>query len=88
VGCPPDLSIDFVGRQENLANDLCHALRLAGESFDENALRNWPMANVAIGIPQPVKYPRALAYALAECEHAAIQDFYPLDPVPERLVAG
>jgi hypothetical protein len=87
VGCPPDLSIDFVGRQENLADDLCQALRLAGEPFDEKALRNWPMANVAIGVPPPVKYTRALARALAECEHTAIQGFYPLDPVPERLVA-
>ena len=37
--------VDFVGTQENLVDDLVKALRLAGEEFDEAALRNTPRAN-------------------------------------------
>lgn len=34
--------VDFVGRQENLEDDLVKALHLGGESFDEVALRATP----------------------------------------------
>jgi len=37
--------VDFVGRQEHLADDLVLALMLAGEDFDEEALRATPRAN-------------------------------------------
>ena len=32
-------AIHFVGRQENLVDDLIHILTLAGESFDEDRIR-------------------------------------------------
>ena len=36
----PDVNeVDFIGRQENLADDLVKALTLAGETFDESRLR-------------------------------------------------
>lgn len=42
---PNDAPIDFIGRQEHLADDIVRALHLAGESFDEAALRDTPKAN-------------------------------------------
>jgi len=39
--------LDFVGRQERLADDLVRALRMAGEDFNEDALRATPRANVS-----------------------------------------
>ena len=39
--------VDCVGRLENAADDLCTALRLAGERFDHDALYATPKANAA-----------------------------------------
>ena len=39
--------LDFVGRQENLTNDLVTALTLAGETFDEDLLRGTKRYNVS-----------------------------------------
>lgn len=39
-------TVDFIGKQENLVEDLVRVLRLAGEDFDEDALRATPMQNV------------------------------------------
>ena len=39
--------VDFVGRQENLRGDLVRALTLAGEQFDENAIRNTRRFNMS-----------------------------------------
>jgi hypothetical protein len=47
---PPDDEIDFVGRFESLADDLVRALRLAGEVFDERAIRETPPVNVSVGL--------------------------------------
>lgn len=41
--------VDFVGRQESLADDLVMALTLAGEEFDEVALRALGRRNVSGG---------------------------------------
>lgn len=41
--------IDFIGRQEYLADDLVKALTIAGEKFDEQELRKAPWMNVAGG---------------------------------------
>lgn len=51
VGADAD-GVDFVGRQENLADDLVSALTLAGEDFDERALRAMKRINVASGNPE------------------------------------
>ena len=40
-------AIDYVGRQENLADDLVCALKIAGERFDECLLRSTGEFNVA-----------------------------------------
>ncbi len=40
--------LDFVGRTENLAEDLVKALRWAGEKFDEEKLRQTPRYNVSL----------------------------------------
>lgn len=44
--------MDFVGRQENLVDDLVTALNLAGETIDEKRLRRLKPMNVSAGIPQ------------------------------------
>jgi len=44
--------VDFVGRQERLANDLMWALVLAGEQFDEQKLRATRWRNVSAASPQ------------------------------------
>jgi hypothetical protein len=44
--------VDFVGRQEALADSLVEALRLAGETFDEDALRALPPTNVVGSNPR------------------------------------
>lgn len=46
VGSGAD-GVDFIGRQESLADDLVKALTLAGEDFDEDLLRTTRMRNVA-----------------------------------------
>lgn len=43
-------ALDFVGKQERLADDLVHALRLAGEQFDEQALRATPYSNAGAAL--------------------------------------
>ena len=40
--------VDFVGRTENVANDLVRFLRSAGEQFDEDKLRETPMINESV----------------------------------------
>jgi len=44
--------VDFVGRQENLEDGLVYALRQAGETFDEDALRATPPQLVRAGDPR------------------------------------
>jgi hypothetical protein len=85
---PPEDEIDFVGRYENLVDDVCRALRLAGESFDEQVLRSYPKVNVSDYGVRGGLYPQSLATRLAESERGAIERFYPWDPTPARLVIG
>jgi hypothetical protein len=44
--------VDFIGKQERLADDLVEALRRAGESFDEAALRSVPRVNESSALRQ------------------------------------
>lgn len=39
--------VDFMGRQETLVDDLIIALTMAGEKFDEKAIRNYKQTNVS-----------------------------------------
>ena len=78
--------IDFIGHHERLADDLVAALRLAGERFDEQALQGHPPVNVSDYARLPARYGRRAAERLVECERAAIERFYPGDPVPVHLL--
>ena len=51
IGLDAD-GIDFIGRQESLADDLVRVLALAGEAFDEETLRSVPPRNVAAARPE------------------------------------
>lgn len=74
VGPPAD-EIDFVGRYEKLADDLVRALELAGESFDEAAIRTLPPVNVSRKDQFPATYTPALERALREVEAATLERF-------------
>jgi hypothetical protein len=60
--------MDFIGRQENLADDLVTALTLAGETFDEQALRGYGRRNIAAARPEM----RALCELSEDVERAVI----------------
>jgi hypothetical protein len=48
---PPNSPIDFIGRYENLVEDVVSALTLAGQEFDEEALRAFPAVNTTGPLP-------------------------------------
>jgi hypothetical protein len=85
---PPEAPVDFIGYQERLADGLCFALNLAEEPFDETALRKQPVANASDYEQLPALYELRVAQELAEAERAAIERFYPGEPIPERLLAS
>jgi hypothetical protein len=85
---PPDGEIDFIGRYENLVDDVCLALALGGESFDEELLRSYPKVNVSQYGAHGPRYPPSLAARLAEVERRGIERFYSEDPLPARLIIG
>ena len=70
--------VDFVGRQEHLADDLVRALTLAGEEFDEEALRATARQN-----PSPDRWKERCVLLpetqarIAECERWVLETFYP-----------
>jgi hypothetical protein len=67
---PPEREIEFIGRQENLVEDLIAALRQAGEEFDERLLRSVPPANVSDrGVTGRYTPELARAVLAAEAEH-------------------
>ena len=82
----PGAEIDFIGRHERLADDVCTALRLAGEPFDERALRRHPAVNTSEYSGAAAWFEPDVARALARSERAAIERFYPFEPIPRRLV--
>ncbi len=83
---PPGEEIDFICRHERLADDLCMALRLAGEPFDETALRAHPPVNTSEYANRSALFRRQTAELLAESEREAIERFYPWEPIPRRLL--
>jgi hypothetical protein len=72
VGRPAN-EIDFVGRYESLADDLVRALQIAGQDFDEEALRAY--APVLTSGPLPDCPPDVKA-RLLESERAGYERFY------------
>ena len=71
VGPPPGV-LDFVGRQENLAEDLIRAVRSAGEEFDEGKILGTPPVNVSVNRPG---YSSDLLRAVLESEYPAMVRF-------------
>ena len=53
VGLPDD-EVDFIGRYENLVDDLCHALLQAGEEFNRDALLSALPVNTSAPPSSPV----------------------------------
>lgn len=71
-------SIPFIGRQESLADDLIRFLRLAGETFDEQKIRQVPRSNVR-GSAAASEFPGYnfdLAQFVLRREKQVIQQFY------------
>jgi hypothetical protein len=52
--------VDFIGKYENLVDDLVLALNMAGEVFDEDKLRNFPPYNVSNKNKYPANYDEKL----------------------------
>ncbi len=69
---PPSAEITFVGRFEQLVDDLVRALTLAGEEFNEAAVRAHAPANRNDYVEHPATYDRALAEAVVEAECASV----------------
>lgn len=69
---PEPGSLDFVGRQETLAEDLIRALRMAGEEFDEDKILNTPRENAGNNLPA---YSDQLLDAVLESESGAMTRF-------------
>jgi hypothetical protein len=70
---PPEAPIDFVGRYESLADDLVHALRAAGQDFDEEVLRSFRPLNVSAPMPECSQEVREL---LMVAEREVYERFY------------
>jgi hypothetical protein len=82
----PGRRADFVGRFENLVDDACAMLRLAGEPFDERRLRGHPPENVNDYELAPALYRRGTARRLARAERPVIDAFYRSEPLPPSLI--
>lgn len=73
-----DGTIDFVGRQESLAEDLVRALRAAGEKFDEARLRATPPVNEGASLrkwKERCVYSDELRAAVAKAERRVMKRF-------------
>lgn len=66
--------VDFMGRQELLTDDLIKALTLAGEKFDEEAIRNYKRANVSRNIE--LSYTPEQKKKLLKIEKKVIDSYY------------
>ena len=78
---PPEDQIDFVGRYEQLADDLVTALRSAGQDFDEDALRAMPRVNRSLNQDNPLDTattacPAATVRRLHQSEREIYTRFY------------
>ncbi|TRX02896.1 sulfotransferase family 2 domain-containing protein [Candidatus Methylobacter oryzae] len=71
----PDHEIEFIGRNENLVEDLITALRNAGETFDENAIKTFPRQNVSNQSKFPANYSSQLESEVREAESIIINMF-------------
>lgn len=72
---PPEAPIEFVGRYENLVEDLVTALSLAGEHFDAAAIRTLPPYNVSNKQKAPANYTPQLEAAVRAAEAEVFERF-------------
>jgi hypothetical protein len=82
---PPEQPISFIGRNETLVDDLCEALQLAGQPFDEEKLRSFPRRNIGDYASHPATYRPDLAKRLVHTERDAIRRFYAAPRLAARL---
>ena len=74
--------IGFVGKYENLVEDLVYAMKKSGQQFDEKALRETPPENVS---PEYPKYNMDLAKKILKAEEAVLKRFNYSDDIEEVL---
>jgi hypothetical protein len=67
--------LDFVGKQENSADDLVEALNRSGTQFNERLLREMPKVNVSPKKVKP-KMPKDLRERVLEAEKWVISNYY------------
>src|SRR5262245_12966531 len=75
VGRSREQEIDFVGRFESLADDLIRALRMAGTSFDPEAIRSTPPVNASTVSRDLSRWTQELAGRVQRSERRAILRF-------------
>jgi len=70
--------VEYIGRTETLADDLVHALRMAGEEFDEARLRATPRINELASLSpwkEQCEYTPELTARVTEAEREAFERF-------------
>jgi hypothetical protein len=72
--------IRFVGRQENLADDLITVLRQLNENFDEDFIRNYRRVNESAEGKQPIVWEPALRRLAEQVEFNGLTQFGYLSP--------
>lgn len=70
-----DHPIEFIGRYENLVEDLISALTLAGEKFDADIIRAFPPFNVSDKKKSPAVFSPDLEAAVRKAEAAVLERF-------------
>jgi len=64
-------NIDFIGKTENLVEDLIKVLKLMDVSFDEEIVRNFPPQNVSKNPPEKIVWDEELKKEVLKLEYAA-----------------
>ncbi|MGA0805740.1 MAG: hypothetical protein ACO3PV_04395 [Pseudohongiellaceae bacterium] len=72
---PPETPIEFIGRFENLVEDLVRALTLAGETFAADAIRGLPPSNVSDKQKAPAQFTPELEAAVRAAEAEVFERF-------------
>lgn len=67
---------EFVGRYENLQDDIQRGLEFFGESFDPEKLRSTPKANVGNYSKYPAIWTESIKERVCESEHKLIGQYY------------
>lgn len=79
---PPQAQIDFIGRQERLAQDFARFLRAIGEEFDESVLMRGPAVNATTTRPD---FPEELEELITLSEWETMERFGYLPDRPDPI---